>query len=920
MSAPIGPASLAIEAALHEEVRRGSIVLWLDRHALYGDLAQTLAEREQAPYRTLRWQGSHLELLLALEEDTRGQRKPRVVIHLPGFTEEQVQESPLLELWQAGHRFRISLESAVQAAALGRLPREDIQAFLDTKPESLPQVEAWLNDALAQGPDLSRVLQDLPLPALAQQLLSQDPSQEPQDQLWEAVRIRVGLDKMQWLSEVVGLRKGETPGPDEVGYALGSWALCVEFVHDLHPDARAKLEGVLQEPADLSKPLVDDCRAVCQALRSQIPERYARIAAEVQELVAPLLTSVPADQLGDIDTFPQEAVLVLEAACRRLRNDDHRWPAQVAARRLKPGGSFWVAQQPIHQAAWELVQATAKLVAALTTCPPLPPFKDLAHATDYYVRHGAAVDRAHRELEQLAEQHLAKLDQMSPQVQTTLVHARDIWHDWAQKAAEAFGDLCQATGYLPGSELQQRQIFDQHVAPWSDARHPVAYFMVDALRFEMAQALAQEIDADAKGRTDIKLEPRLAELPTNTSVGMNALAPVSRAGKLEALVKGKSVDGFHAGARQVRTPKDRQAAMQDRVGGKVPRIELRELVGKTPEALKRWRSGAQVLMVTCGEIDHSGEHGAGPHVFESALQLVLAGWRRLRQVGVKRFVITADHGFLLQHEPEKQAYGKKIAVGRRGKVQPAAPEPLMQGVRLGDLGYTGPDVGQFLVMPKGLQILDRGNRFEGFAHGGNSLQERVIPVLRIEHRSKAGRNLARYTLDATLEPHSQGWALRGRLRPEGLTLGFAGVSDVALDLEFAGSFKLSPQHQCHLDGERVRVDVGQDFVLVGQGARQGTLALSVRHTAAEIEMDAVSYTVDLTPPQVDPLASVSSPLKPAFKHLLEHRLVTEGDLFNILGSARLSRRFARTVQSWAQEQGYTLTVSNADGTRYEIDK
>lgn len=57
---------------------------------------------------------------------------------------------------------------------------------------------------------------------------------------------------------------------------------------------------------------------------------------------------------------------------------------------------------------------------------------------------------------------------------------------------------------------------------------------MDALRFEMAQGFALELKRE---KYNVSLNARLAELPTDTVIGMNALAPVERNGRLRLVMK-----------------------------------------------------------------------------------------------------------------------------------------------------------------------------------------------------------------------------------------------------------------------------------------------------------------------------------------------------------------------------------------------
>ena len=67
-------------------------------------------------------------------------------------------------------------------------------------------------------------------------------------------------------------------------------------------------------------------------------------------------------------------------------------------------------------------------------------------------------------------------------------------------------------------------------------------------------------------------------------------------------------------------------------------------------------------------------------------------------------------------------------------------------VALADLRYEGTDTN--VIFPESTAVFDTGRRPVNFAHGGNSLQERVIPVLTVVHRTAAGGSGVRYGVTA----------------------------------------------------------------------------------------------------------------------------------------------------------------------------
>jgi len=116
----IGPASALLEQELAQEVRRQGIVVWLDRDASFTGFVQRLAARHAAgafPYPVVGFSGSFLELLFALEAHGSGYDKNALLLHMPGFNEDGIKETPMLELYAAGTRFRKALDTLARQAA-----------------------------------------------------------------------------------------------------------------------------------------------------------------------------------------------------------------------------------------------------------------------------------------------------------------------------------------------------------------------------------------------------------------------------------------------------------------------------------------------------------------------------------------------------------------------------------------------------------------------------------------------------------------------------------------------------------------------------------------------------------------------------------------------------------------------------------
>jgi hypothetical protein len=276
---------------------------------------------------------------------------------------------------------------------------------------------------------------------------------------------------------------------------------------------------------------------------------------------------------------------VFEASLVALLAHEWQKAADFAEHRTE-ARSFWVKHEASRRTAWQLVRHAAALGVAITErAKLLDGASSLDEAARRYAASGFLVDRAQRELEQARGQlPFVQLTEF-PKLRECLDELRAVYRGWADAQALRFNALCRQHGFLPDAPSRQRTLFDDVVKPASD-QQLTAYFMVDALRFEMATQVRDWLANEAGAR--VELAPRFAELPTLTEVGMNVLAPVSRGGRLQPDIDGtKGIRGFRVSEARVSDPNSRRKTMHERCGGETcPWLSLEELLCRAAA----WRS------------------------------------------------------------------------------------------------------------------------------------------------------------------------------------------------------------------------------------------------------------------------------------------------------------------------------------------
>ncbi len=962
----LGPVSERLDAELREEVRKAGIVLFLDREGAYTAFIDELARR--APYPVCAFRGSYLELMLAIEEHAQGVDRRSLLVHLPGFVEDDVKASPFFDLYAAGKRHRRALDTLVTDAAAGRVRPEEIDAFRTGSAGglTLAGADAWLNGKLLArassrdgGDGFLGQLQLLTVEALVDDLLaggfvsSRLQTNDDKDALFAHLAAATGLAD-SWRDDPDHGAASSTPlrpRARDIAFTLVSWALVVEYVHDL---ARPPIEQQLAVVARLPKPLVAVCQSLAAHVRARHPAFYEATANETETRIDEEMHFAAATDLGKIDTFLFEERAILKAALDALAAGNDAAALDWAAPRAA-GQSFWTRLDPLRQNAWQLVHDAARLGAAITAAGSLGKVASVDVATARYVEKGARVDRYHRLLEQ---KRVAILYPQIPHFELLRVQLDEMrarWRRWADAWARDFSICCSTHGFLPAPELQQRHLFDQVVKQLTPSsggdRDVTAYFCVDALRFEMAEELSEAIGE--LPATNKQLKARLAELPTVTEVGMNVLAPVTVDGRLRPAINGESIKGFASGEFRVFDPATRKRAMFDRVGGKgCPWLNLDEVLALDARELKKKVEQARLLVVHSREIDNAGEKGVGASVFDKVLQDLRAAWRLLREAGVRRFVITADHGFLILDDRmgEAKAHGRKIDPSRRHVFSSVAANHTGEvRVAVKELGYDvdgDGEVGLQLMFPDTVTVFDTGGRSQNVVHGGNSLQERVIPVLTLVHTHPIGSDSHRYNVTA-----------EARDGVAGMHCVQASV-DVVSDLLFGaksvielGLRAVDAEHEvvveigqtrggARVSGSVIHANVGASFEvffrLLGHGDERVRVELWHTGGDATVTSAVIDARFAVTPqatPTTEPAKTATSEKAPeaknsswlaelpaggvraVFEHLAVHGAITEVEAATMLGGQRELRKFAREFEGHATRAPFRVRIEVVGGLK-----
>ncbi|MFO0605015.1 MAG: BREX-6 system phosphatase PglZ [Polyangiales bacterium] len=980
----VTPVSDALLRELRATLRAHGLVVWCDPHNLWRSLSQRLlCDVEHLGSPMIAFGGSWLAWLDLLGERPQGRDRSPLLLYLPGLDDAALRESPAFPLVQMGHRFEPDVAAVLRNAAAGEVPPDRTEAFLRAAPPSLAAADAWLASERAQRDARREALYARFSPeVLLDDLLSLAAGEPPKmhgaafeseadvTALAEHLHTVLGMPPA-WRAFCAALR-GPARRPagdsadavkvlrDRVTDDLVAWILSVEYVRDLQREPRL---AELTPLRTLPEALAARCQGLAVHLRQHHAKRYASLADEVELLLRDgELHDLRADDLGQIDTFRCEEQAILSDAVRALQAS--RWQAVIdlAEARLAPGRSYWLAQEDadwsrLRRWAWTLVRHAARLgkELAAATHDELRSMS-LGECAEHYASRLAAADRAHRTFEQRLAELLDPRMEHYGALQEVATRLRGLYRAWADGLARAFSARCRDRGFLPDASYQQRTLYDQVVQPLVESGRKVALFLVDAFRYEMATELVDLLAHDDRA---LDLRPRLAELPTLTAVGMNALAPVAQNGKLR--VAGE-FEGFRAGEFTVARPDDRARAVGQRSLGKTKALllDLAAVCGASPgKDLAKQVAQRQVIVVQSREIDDAGEANVGVRAFEGTLRDLAAAWHLLNAAGVEVCVFTADHGFLLQDATTHvQPFGTKRDPKRRYVLDPhPRAEPGMVNVAASALGYEGLD--GYLLFREDTAVFATGAAGASFVHGGNSLQERVIPVLVVEAKRARAVTEQRYRVVARAESplvglhrvsvqvvHAETQEPRALLEEAAPVMGVAirvvGRDDVQVTLRDVDG-------TATLRSGRVQLAVGgaESKVLFAlEGPRDERVQIELYHpdnprlvgacvpaqlfdVAGVVRAPEPSGRGPQQKPSSPRIAALSSAWSEAiedegarkvFLHLEAHGAITEAEATKMLGTARAFRRFSGEFERYVPVVPFQVHVeASADGKRYVKD-
>lgn len=285
--------------------------------------------------------------------------------------------------------------------------------------------------------------------------------------------------------------------------------------------------------------------------------------------------------------------------------------------------------------------------------------------------------------------------------------------------------------------VMQKDFYNTYVKPFRSRDERIFVIISDALRYETAKEFCDLLKAERKGSTEITYMQ--GSIPSYTRLGMAALLPhktITMNDNYDVFVDGISTEGT-----------DNRNKI---LGGYSPNavaIQFKDVIDMKRDDFRKAFNGKDLIYIYHNAIDAKGDHvqterevfDAAEEAFQELMTLIN---NLVNNVTAANIIITADHGFIYKRgsivESDKLSkISSEDNYENRRFILSGKPEKI-EGTLTFSMDYIfGSDTKLTYISPRGANRFKMQGSGVNYVHGGTSLQEIVVPVVKFKNdRSK----------------------------------------------------------------------------------------------------------------------------------------------------------------------------------------
>jgi len=286
----------------------------------------------------------------------------------------------------------------------------------------------------------------------------------------------------------------------------------------------------------------------------------------------------------------------------------------------------------------------------------------------------------------------------------------------------------------------QRSVFERFIEPFLLKNNKVCVIISDALRYEIGDELLSLIRQE--DRYDATIEPCLSMLPSYTQLGMAALLPNRVLAFADNDTGAVLADNFNSQGTA-----NRYRILNRTASWKGAAVKAEEVMALKANECRTLLREHDVIYVYHNRIDITGDkRESEERVFEAVedtLQDIVKLIKKLTGANANNLLVTADHGFIYQNRAldesdfaGNEADGEEILFRDRRFVlgKGLKESSSLRKFSSSQLGLSGK---MEVLIPKSINRLRLKGSGSRFVHGGASLQEVVIPIVRINKKRQS---------------------------------------------------------------------------------------------------------------------------------------------------------------------------------------
>ena len=322
-----------------------------------------------------------------------------------------------------------------------------------------------------------------------------------------------------------------------------------------------------------------------------------------------------------------------------------------------------------------------------------------------------------------------KLFKLAQVVENTYAHwyLEDLSVKWSQIIEDELCEDIRVNGVI-----KQQNFYDDYLRKQVLDGDRVFVIISDALRYEAAKELSDILNRDIRGKAELSYMQGV--IPSYTKLGMAALLPHNNIEILDnsdVLADGINTSGINNRQNILSLYSEDALAIQYNDIKDFKRSDYKETF-----------DGKKLIYIYHNVIDAVGDKAATERDVFEAVEKTLDDLNNLvknlvNNISATNIYITADHGFIYRRSPLQEydkitkADVKSIDEGRRFILTNDSSKH--QGLLTLPMNYLIKDTSLCTIVPKGVVRFKVQGAGANYVHGGASLQEIVIPVIKFKN-------------------------------------------------------------------------------------------------------------------------------------------------------------------------------------------